>query len=73
MAKKKSKSKSRQARGTAQPPTQPLHAFTESEEAFFRAGDTLTDLAPVAAESFDDLDTGYQRPGLLRRLFSRAA
>lgn len=67
--KKKTKSKSAKA-GKAQLVSVP--AFTDVEEEFFRAGDAVAHAAQ-SAESFDDLDVGYERPGLLRRLFSRAA
>lgn len=44
--------------------------FTDVEEAFFRAGTTEYELAPV--ETFADLDEGYHRPpGFLMKLFSR--
>ena len=45
---------------------QPLRAFTEQEEAFFRAGEEQTFEVETA-------DVEEERPGLLRRLFLRAA
>ena len=47
------------------------HHFTEVEEAFFREGEREHE--PVAAESFEDLDEGYERPSFLRRLLARLA
>jgi hypothetical protein len=47
------------------------HAFTELEEEFFRAGSTPAELAK--AESFSDLDEGYEQPSLWQRLFGRAS
>ena len=44
-------------------------AFTEAEEAFFRAGH---DKDPPHPESFDDLDVGYQRVGFWDRLRGKA-
>ena len=44
--------------------------FTDVEEEFFRAGAALSEAA-APAESFEDLDVGYERPSLLDRLFSR--
>ena len=43
-------------------------AFTELEEEFFRAGDSLEHLEAVAANDETEVD----RPGLWRRLWSRA-
>lgn len=43
--------------------------FTELEEEFFRAGASAAEL--VKAESFADLDEGFEQPSLLRRLFGR--
>jgi len=67
---KTTKKQARRARVAAST-TSPVRDFTDVEEAFFRAGETIAE--PSAAESFDDLDEGYRRPSLLRRLFSRAA
>jgi len=44
--------------------------FTPAEEAFFAAGTQELEASP--AESFDDLDIGYQRkPSLISRFFAR--
>jgi hypothetical protein len=45
------------------------HPFTETEEAFFREGEREHE--PVAAESFDDLDEGYEPSSFLKRLLSK--
>ena len=47
------------------------HSFTAVEEEFFRVGSDPNELAQ--REAFTDLDEGYQRPSLLRRLFNRKA
>jgi len=67
---KTTKKQARRAR-VAAATASPVRDFTDAEEAFFRAGEEVA--TPSAAESFDDLDEGYERPSLLRRLFSRAA
>lgn len=43
--------------------------FSAQEEEFFQAGTLQAQVEPM--ESFEDLDVGYERPGLLRRLFGR--
>lgn len=43
--------------------------FSDQEEEFFRAGSVQAQVEP--AETFDDLDAGYERPGFFRRLFGR--
>lgn len=43
--------------------------FSDQEEEFFQAGTVQAQVEAV--ESFDDLDAGYEKPGLLRRLFGR--
>jgi hypothetical protein len=43
--------------------------FSDQEEEFFQAGTVQAQVEPV--DTFDDLDVGYERPGLLRRLFGR--
>jgi DNA-binding response OmpR family regulator len=55
-----------------------VHAFSELEEAFFRAGHDAAPDAPAAAgraddETFADLDEGYQRPSFWDRLWGRRA
>jgi chemotaxis protein histidine kinase CheA len=52
-------------------------AFSDVEEAFFRAGHELQDkhavaVASPAPESFDDLDKGYRRVGFWERLRGKA-
>ena len=44
------------------------HTFTEAEEAFFQAGNEMSEIEMI--ESFDDLDRDFQRPSLWSRLFS---
>jgi hypothetical protein len=73
---RRSRNRSSQAPKGAQkqllPQAAQIVAFTEAEEAFFLEGAALTE--PSAAESFDDLDAGYQRPASwLRRLFARGS
>ncbi len=69
------KAKRRRSRTKTQVSTAPRSCgFTEEEEAFFRAGELNEEHAHAPAETFRDLDDGHQRrPGLLRRLFSRAS
>lgn len=44
--------------------------FTPAEEAFFAAGTQELEVSP--AESFDDLDVGYEpKPSLISRFFAR--
>jgi hypothetical protein len=43
-------------------------AFSDAEEAFFRAGQEKATKPPIAAETFDDLDEGYQPVGFWDRL-----
>src|SRR5688572_21199010 len=61
---RRSRSRTSQApKGTQKqrlPQAAQIVAFTEAEEAFFLAGAQQAE--PSAAESFDDLDVGYQRP-----------
>jgi hypothetical protein len=47
-------------------------AFSEEEEAFFRGADKSVQVARVQpAETFDDLDEGYQPPKFWDRVFGR--
>ena len=43
--------------------------FSLEEEEFFRAGAAIGQVEPV--DTFEDLDVGYERPGLWQRLFGR--
>lgn len=51
-------------------PQTTAHTFTDAEEAFFQAGNELSELEAI--ESFADLDRDFQRPSLWSRLFSRS-
>lgn len=63
--------KRRNKKSSSPPAAKIVAAFTEADEAFFEAGASYDQLAPV--ESFDDLDTAQPKVGFWRRLFSRAA
>ena len=68
------KRKRRSSKLRSLPKAAEVVAFTEAEEAFFREGVALESSAQLAAaESFDDLESGEERPGFWRRLFSVAA
>ncbi len=47
-----------------------VHAFSDAEEEFFRAGQGNTGKVPTFSpqETFDDLDEGYQPVGFWDRL-----
>jgi hypothetical protein len=45
--------------------------FSDDEEAFFQAGQSVHHVDHSPAESFDDLDVGYQRVGFWDRLVGR--
>ena len=45
--------------------------FTEADEAFFRAGESVSELPQT--EELEDAEAEADRPGFWRRLFSRAA
>lgn len=51
-------------------PQSTAHTFTDAEEAFFQAGNEMSEIEVI--ESFDDLDRDFQRPSLWSRLFSRS-
>lgn len=51
-------------------PQTAAHTFTDAEEAFFQAGNEMSEIETI--ESFDDLDRDFQRPSLWSRLFSRS-
>ena len=51
-------------------PQTTAHTFTDAEEAFFQAGNEMSELETI--ESFDDLDRDFQCPSLWSRLFSRS-
>lgn len=51
-------------------PQTSAHTFTDAEEAFFQAGNEMSEIETI--ESFDDLDRDFQRPSLWSRLFSRS-
>ena len=51
-------------------PQNTAHTFTDAEEAFFQAGNEMSEMEVI--ESFDDLDRDFQRPSLWSRLFSRS-
>jgi hypothetical protein len=70
MKKHRRRTRARTAR-TAEPGPPVELAFTPTEEAFFSAGATLAEVGPI--DSFEDLDDGQRRRGLLSRLFSRRA
>ncbi|MDB4960462.1 MAG: hypothetical protein JWP01_461 [Myxococcales bacterium] len=70
MKRKRQNSGSRPPKTKAVEPT--VSHFTPVEEQFFSAAGSTAEYEPT--DSFADLDEGYQpRPGLLRRLFARAA
>jgi hypothetical protein len=70
MKRKRQNSGSRPPKTKAAAPD--ISHFTAIEEQFFSAAGATAEYEPT--DSFADLDEGYQRrPGLLRRLFSRAA
>ena len=48
-------------------------AFTDDEEAFFRAGAELDDAPTPSPDTFEDLDEGYQPKTFFQRLFNRPA
>lgn len=51
-------------------PQSTAHTFTDVEEAFFQAGNEMSELEVI--DSFADLDRDFQRPSLWSRLFSRS-
>ena len=67
------KSKRRRSRTSKSPKLRAVpdtRHFTPAEEAFFAQGSQVLEVSP--AESFDDLDVGYERkPGLISRFFAR--
>ncbi len=59
-------------RKSTNPPIDEKDAFTDAEAAFFAAGTKLAEPGPSAAESFDDLDDGFEVPkSFWQRLLAR--
>jgi hypothetical protein len=67
MKRKRGRSTSKSPKLRSVPEARP---FSADEEAFFAAGSQELEASP--AESFDDLDVGYERkPSLISRFFAR--